>query len=99
MFLRHRQNSSSNRYRERGFFFLGAREKMFVQSKATKGSEFRAKFPAFNGSLQRPRFAVNEESLSIRLRITELRLFLQKNYWESYTKSARRSRQTIITLL
>ena len=38
---------------------------MFVQSKATKGSEFRAKFPAFNGSLQRPRFAVNEKSLSI----------------------------------
>ena len=34
---------------------------MFVQSKATKGSEFRAKFPAFNGCLQRPRFAVNEK--------------------------------------
>ena len=72
MFLRHRKNSSSNRYRERGFFFFGAREKMFVQSKATKGSEFRAKFPAFNGSLQRPRFAVNEKSLSIPLRRTEL---------------------------
>ena len=37
---------------------------MFVQSKATKGGEFRAKFPAFNGCLQRPRFAVNEKSLS-----------------------------------
>ena len=72
---------------------------MFVQSKATKGSEFRAKFPAFNGCLQRPRFALNEKSLSIPLRRTELLLFLQKNYWESYTKSARRSRQTVITLL
>ena len=71
MFLRHRKNSSSNRCREQGFFFR-AREKMFVQSKATKGSEFRAKFPAFNGSLKRPRFAVNEKSLSIPLPITEL---------------------------
>ena len=60
------------------FFFIHLWEKRFVQSKLTMGSEFRAKFPTFNGCLQRPRFAVNENSLSIPLRRTELWLFCRK---------------------
>ena len=45
MFLRHRKNSSSNRYRERGFFFLVREKKCSSNQKPQRVVSFAPSFP------------------------------------------------------